>query len=225
MKKGEDMKQILCFGDSNTYGLIPGTLDRYNSDVRWTGLLKKDYEKSGYTVLEEGLCGRTSVFEDPVRPGLKGIDKLPEILQRCGNIEVAVVMLGTNDCKSAYGASANVIGWGVRKIIKQIKNYDSGIKILLVSPIHLGDDVFEGYDNDFDEKSVTVSKSLGRVYFRIARQENIDFLKASDFACPSLDDREHLNEDGHRKLADAISKKLNEIINRKEEINYEKQAV
>ena len=24
------MKQILCFGDSNTYGLIPGTKDRYD---------------------------------------------------------------------------------------------------------------------------------------------------------------------------------------------------
>lgn len=23
------MKQILCFGDSNTYGLIPGTKERY----------------------------------------------------------------------------------------------------------------------------------------------------------------------------------------------------
>lgn len=29
------MKQILCFGDSNTYGLIPGTKDRYDWDTRW----------------------------------------------------------------------------------------------------------------------------------------------------------------------------------------------
>ena len=31
------MKQILCFGDSNTYGLIPGTKDRYDWDTRWSG--------------------------------------------------------------------------------------------------------------------------------------------------------------------------------------------
>ena len=30
------MKQILCFGDSNTYGLIPGTKDRYDWDTRRT---------------------------------------------------------------------------------------------------------------------------------------------------------------------------------------------
>ena len=31
------MRQILCFGDSNTYGLIPGTKDRYDWDTRWSG--------------------------------------------------------------------------------------------------------------------------------------------------------------------------------------------
>lgn len=34
------MKQILCFGDSNTYGLIPGTANqRYGWGTRWTSIL------------------------------------------------------------------------------------------------------------------------------------------------------------------------------------------
>ena len=34
------MKQILCFGDSNTYGLIPGTTNqRYGWGTRWTSIL------------------------------------------------------------------------------------------------------------------------------------------------------------------------------------------
>ena len=33
------MKEILCFGDSNTYGLIPGTTRRYDRETRWTGIL------------------------------------------------------------------------------------------------------------------------------------------------------------------------------------------
>lgn len=33
------MKQIVCFGDSNTYGLIPGTTDRYDWNTRWTGIV------------------------------------------------------------------------------------------------------------------------------------------------------------------------------------------
>lgn len=35
------MREILCFGDSNTYGLIPGTSERYKENVRWTGILQE----------------------------------------------------------------------------------------------------------------------------------------------------------------------------------------
>ena len=34
-------REILCFGDSNTYGLIPGTKERYKENIRWTGILQQ----------------------------------------------------------------------------------------------------------------------------------------------------------------------------------------
>lgn len=58
------MKQILCFGDSNTYGLIPGTKARYDWNIRWSGILGERMRPYGYRVVEEGLCGRTTVFDD-----------------------------------------------------------------------------------------------------------------------------------------------------------------
>ena len=39
------MKQIICFGDSNTYGYIPGTGKRYPWGIRWTSILN---EKLGF---------------------------------------------------------------------------------------------------------------------------------------------------------------------------------
>lgn len=36
------MKQILCFGDSNTWGLIPKTKQRYPWGVRWTSILDNE---------------------------------------------------------------------------------------------------------------------------------------------------------------------------------------
>ena len=39
------MKQLLCFGDSNTWGLIPKTHERYSWGVRWTSLLQEKLEK------------------------------------------------------------------------------------------------------------------------------------------------------------------------------------
>ena len=32
---------ILCFGDSNTYGYRPDGSGRFDADTRWTGLLQK----------------------------------------------------------------------------------------------------------------------------------------------------------------------------------------
>ena len=47
------MKEILCFGDSNTYGLIPGTKNRYGRDTRWTGLIEQQLYGKGCRIIEE----------------------------------------------------------------------------------------------------------------------------------------------------------------------------
>ena len=49
-----------------------------------------------------------------------------------------------------------------------------------------------------------VSKQLKEVYRKIAEKYGCDFLAASDVAEPSEDDREHLNPEGHKRLAEAI---------------------
>ena len=59
---------ILCFGDSNTWGYKPDKSGRYDENIRWTGLLQKKLG-SGYHIIEEGLCGRTTVFQDELREG------------------------------------------------------------------------------------------------------------------------------------------------------------
>lgn len=53
------MREILCFGDSNTYGLIPGTKERYKENIRWTGILQQKLKEKDCRIVEERLCGRT----------------------------------------------------------------------------------------------------------------------------------------------------------------------
>lgn len=91
------MKEILCFGDSNTYGLIPGTKNRYGRDTRWTGLIEQQLYGKGCRIIEEGLCGRTTVFEDELREGRKGAAFLPTLLESHAPVDRVVLMLGTND--------------------------------------------------------------------------------------------------------------------------------
>lgn len=202
------MKQILCFGDSNTWGLIPGTSCRYLWGERWTSILQEWYGTDA-RILEEGLCGRTTVFEDELREGRKGIDTLRILLESHSPLDAIVIMLGTNDCKSYYNVSVNVIAKGAERCVALAKTLAPEASILLVSPINLGEKVYlESYDPEFNEKSIDVCKRLKKEYQRIAIKENVNFLAASDYAKSSEEDQEHLSKEGHRALANAIYEKL-----------------
>lgn len=207
------MRQILCFGDSNTYGLVPGTSERFEWGVRWTSILDERVRGKGYRVIEEGLCGRTTVFDDTYRKGRRGTDLLPVLLEAHAPLDIIILMLGTNDCKTAYGATAEQIGEGMEQLLNQIQTFYPQIQIVLISPILLGDRVWEeGYDTEFDEKSVAVSKKLSAVYERIAEKRGIAFLAASDCAKSSSIDREHMDAENHKFFAEAVSQKIESLI-------------
>ena len=115
------MKRILCYGDSNTWGLIPGSNphQRYSIEKRWTGILQN--LRPDLQIIEEGLCGRTTVFEDALRPGRNGLAVLPILLESHKPLDGAVVMLGTNDCKTVYRASEYTIGKGIELCLKELE--------------------------------------------------------------------------------------------------------
>ena len=210
--KGQLMKSILAFGDSNTWGLVPGskTLERYPDTVRWTGILQKSV--SDTRIIEEGLCGRTTVFEDALRPGRKGVASLSISLESQCPVDAVILMLGTNDCKAFYNVTPETIGLGIEQCVNEIEKYISPEKILLISPIQLGADVWKPEkDPEFDRSSVETSRCLKGVYSRIAGKYKTAFLAASDYARADEADDEHLNEEGHRQLANAVLTKLNEM--------------
>ena len=66
------MTDVLCFGDSNTWGYNPKDGSRFSWEIRWTGRLQKELQGDGIRVLEEGLCGRTTIFEMHCDRGAEG---------------------------------------------------------------------------------------------------------------------------------------------------------
>ena len=60
-------------------------------------LAEKLYDK-GYRIIEEGLCGRTSVFDDATRDGRNGAKVLPMLLETHAPLD-QVFMLGTMTAK------------------------------------------------------------------------------------------------------------------------------
>ena len=211
-EKGANMKQILAFGDSNTWGLIPGSApyERYPWGVRWTSLLQERLDDT--RVVEEGLCGRTTVFEDELRPGRKGVNSLSVLLDSHYPVDGAILMLGTNDCESYYNVSAQVIGRGIEKCLDELQKYLDPEKILLISPVDLGEDVWRPEkDPEFSKESVMISKQLKGIYKDIAKRRGVRFLAASDYVVASDIDNEHMDVESHKVFADVVYDNLQEM--------------
>ena len=201
--------RILCYGDSNTFGYIPGRGGRYDRHTRWPGRLQ-ELLGSEYQVMEEGLCGRTTAFEDVTEPGRNGLDRIRDAVERSLPLDVLVIMLGSNDCKAQFGASAQEIAGGLEQVAAQARGGEaSGFRVLLVAPAAMTDRVMHsGFGSEFDQRSIKVSKELAEAYEALARKCGCDFLDGSKVTQVSEIDGLHLDAEGHGRLAEAVVKYL-----------------
>ncbi len=202
-------KRILCFGDSNTWGYIPGTAERYSEDERWTCLLQNKLG-SDYAVVEEGMTGRTTVFDTGFDDLLNGKKALGYILKSQLPLSTAVVFLGTNDLCDHH---MDRIELGITEIVRLIKGADyiyrtktpvfpGGVKILLVAPLPYGESAL------LSEEIKTESRLYGEVYKRVASAMGVNFLNPEGAVEASKIDGIHLTKEGHRVMADLIYKAL-----------------
>lgn len=195
--------RILCIGDSNTWGYNAETGLRY--EVRWTRILQSLLKED--EIIEEGLNGRTFAFVDPFCKERCGLDILPSILRSQDPIDLVIVMLGTNDLKVVFHAHAKGIAKGARNFIREIQNpvyYNYPVpKLLMVSPILLGEDIVEkqGPYGDFDATSLEQSKGLASEIKKVCDTFDVAFMDASKYAKASRFDCIHMDEENHRKLA------------------------
>ncbi len=208
------MKTVLCYGDSNTWGFDPGTGERFAPDVRWPGVLARGLG-DGFRVVEEGLSGRTTVRDDPIEGAHKnGRTYLRACLESHKPIDLVALMLGTNDLKQRFGASASDIAQGAASLAEEVMRGGCGPgggapAVLLISPPPLGRltelaEMFEGSA----EKSVRFAGH----YRRFADQYGCWFLDASEIIVSSDLDGIHFEEKEHNKLGEAVAARVAEIL-------------
>ena len=122
-------RHVICLGDSNTHGYCGAqegeTLcgGRFSEAERWPCLLQRALGEE-YLVIEEGLCGRTTVFPDPLEPGLDAISYLRPCLLSHAPVSLLILMLGTNDTKERFGLSAEEIARGMERLARQAMSED-----------------------------------------------------------------------------------------------------
>lgn len=194
-----DKQNILIFGDSNTWGLIPGSMLRYSKQIRYGGIIEKILGDK-FDIIEEGLVGRTTIYDDR-RYGRRGDIVLP-ILLESHKPDIVVLMLGTNDIKKYNARTQYELSIGVKHLISIIKK-NTNAKILLVSPIALAKNI-KDLDSEFDDVSYDLSINFSKTYKDISDEYDTLYLNAQDYAYPSIDG-EHMDELSHKRLGEAIS--------------------
>jgi lysophospholipase L1-like esterase len=207
------MTTILCYGDSNTWGYVPGSGERYPRDVRWTGVLRQELG-TGYEIIEEGLNGRTTVWDDPIEGYKNGKKYLIPCLESHQPIDLVVLMLGTNELKMRFSLSAYDIASGAGILVDVVQKSDTGPdgsppKVLLMAPPPVATltefaEMFEGAE--------AKSGRFSEHFRRVAEEYGCQFFDTSELIVSSDIDGIHLESSEHRKLGEAVADRVREIL-------------
>ena len=209
------MKHILCYGDSNTFGHDPVAHGgRIPFEERWTGRLSMKLWPEA-RIIEEGLCSRTTIFDDPFHEDVNGLKGIGMAIRSAQPLDLVVIMLGTNDLKNYFHMPPSQIARGVGVLVDKVRSLTDA-EILVVSPIRLGDNIaYSEFGGAFDDISLKKSGMLGYEIRKTAEAQHVHYLAAEDYAMPSEEDSLHMTAKEHGKLADALEVKIREILDLK----------
>ena len=212
MNTNPDAKRILCYGDSNTQGVLPGSIGRHPANIRWTGVLQNELG-ADYEVIEEGLWGRTTNIDDPF-PGFEdknGKTYLFPCIRTHVSLDWVILWLGTNDLKKIFNRGGHEVALGIEDLILSIRKYIAASKngydapqIIVVSPNILTDKVVEVKPHfaGAPEKS----KHLGEELEKIAQKQDCKFIDLAKYVTASEVDGVHLEKEDHAKVGKLLAK-------------------
>ncbi|MBR4080953.1 MAG: hydrolase [Clostridia bacterium] len=217
------MKRILCYGDSNTWGAVPladpaAEGQRHDDHTRWCGVMR-DVLGDGFTVLEDGLNGRTTIYGGAEDAYKNGEPTLLPSLQAAAPLDLVIIMLGTNDLRLDRGVTDDTLDKGIRRLIDIVQAHPecgqdgSAPQVLVISPIHIA--VPTGRQDFYEargcETGVRRSVACAALYARAAADTGCAFMDAAQFAHASPLDALHMEAPDHLSLGKAAAAKVREI--------------
>ncbi|MBO6638426.1 MAG: arylesterase [Roseitalea sp.] len=210
------MKTIVCYGDSNTWGLKPynhlaEAPERFAKPERWPTVLS-EHLGAGVDVIAEGLSGRTTVFDDVIegvfRNGSRGILCAVETHSP---IDLLIIMLGTNDFKTQFGHTAYVSARGMLTLIELVQGHfvhsGGAPEILIVTPAMASEAAEVEMWGDVTQRSTNHAAYLSQV----AERTGCFHFDANEVAEVGKDGV-HLSKESHASLGKALAGRAKEIL-------------
>ena len=211
------MQQILLYGDSLSWGIIPETRRRLTFDERWPGVMENALNADGrhVRVIEDCLNGRRTVWEDPFKPGRKGIDGLAQRIESHSPLALVILMLGTNDFQSMHPHNAWHASQGMAALIGALRQapVEPGMPIppvMIVAPPPV--EAPQGPIAPKFAGAETKCLGLAEAYQELARELDCHFLDAGSITPASRVDGIHLDADQHQLLGEAMADRVASIL-------------
>jgi lysophospholipase L1-like esterase len=204
------MKSLLCFGDSNMHGTIPmrarDEVSRFDFQHRWPSVVQT-LLGDDWRVIEEGLPGRTTSFDDPDEgKDRNALRYWQACVQSHRPVDAIVIMLGTNDLKAKFNATPEAIADGVKSLIDiALQNTPTGTGhpfILVVTPTPI---LEVGFLGEMFAGGTKKSHQLANAYSKLARTPRVALVHAQDHCVVSNLDGIHLDAVAHQQLASAVA--------------------
>ena len=211
------MHQILVYGDSLSWGIVPTTRRRLAFDERWPGVLENRLNGDGRSVrvIEDCLNGRRTAWDDPYKPGRNGLAGLAQRIEIHSPLALVILMLGTNDFQSMHQYNAWHSAQGIAALVAAVRQapIEPGMPIppvLVVAPPPLREPrgpiapKFVGGD--------ARCVGLAEAYRDVAAELGCHFFDASTVTSASRVDGVHLDADQHVTLGVALADVVRPLI-------------
>ena len=175
--------EVICFGDSNTYGYDPRGYfgGRHDADSRWVDILATE---TGWTISNMGQNGREIPDTAPAFPA---------------DTDLLIVMLGTNDL--LQGRSPEQATERLERFLVAVPLDRSKILLIAPPPVALGAWVP-------GPQLIDDSHAFARCSKVLAEKMGIRFADAGRWGIPLAYDGVHFTEQGHKAFAARLLEEL-----------------
>jgi len=213
------VQQILVYGDSLTWGIIPNTRGRLPFGARWPGVMEGELLALGLSVrvIEDCLNGRRTAWDDPFKPGRNGLVGLEQRIEACSPLALVMVALGTNDFQFVHETDAWHSGEGLAALIKAIRRAPiepgmpvPAVLVLAPPPLVRPRGAIAAKFRGAEQRC----GGLAEAFAAVAEREDCSFFDVSSVTAASKVDGVHLDADQHDSLGRALAPVVHTLLSR-----------
>jgi len=209
----DGVRSVLCYGDSNTWGYVASTDARLDWPDRWPGVLQSALGERVH-VVEEGLSGRTTMFDVPGEASRNGLDTLPVALETHAPLDVVLLALGVNDL-FLPGITARWVARGVEALVLAARTGGWGpgqrapsVVVVVPPPVGAVPEEWTADAPSAREESEQLAAEMARVCDPIG----VPLVDLAGVCEPSSVDGVHFEAEAHRQIGLAVAPQVRRLL-------------